>query len=272
MRPAGRFASAWLAVALTACTGPACTGPESSRTSLPALDHDSRREVYDRTDLDFEAGVLYKPARGTAEGTAWTLAPLLIQEIRPGPGGDTPDPSGPTIVYYRRSSLEIGDRDYTQWTYLWPCPGAQGAQGIRMTLGEDGFPVIYEVMHDTSGARLIFVAVALEEEARNAFGAPLPGRRFTVEPSVEQAPDVVVGGLLESGPTPLGPFVYLWERGNNVNTVICRCMPSRVISIPGTATYDLAPLDPSTAPKSIRHLWTARPLDLESGLRLGSRL
>ena len=89
---------------------------------------------------------------------------------------------------------------------------------------------------------------------------------------MEQAPDVVVGGLLESGPAPLGPFVYVWEQGRNVNAVICRCMPSRVISIPSTATYELAPLDPSTAPVPIQHLWTAHPLDLESELRLGSLL
>jgi len=258
-----RVAFACLAAALTACTG-----PEDPRTTLPALDDDSRREVYDRTDLDFESGVLYKPAEGTAEGTAWTLAPLLIQEIRPERGTEGPEPSGPTIVYYRKSSRQIGDREYTQWTYLWSHPDTESAQGIRMTLGEDGFPAIYEVLHDSSGARLIFVAVTLEEEAREAFGAPLPGRRFAVEPSVEQAPDVVVGGLLESGPAPLGPFVYLWERGRNVNTVICRCMPSRVISIPNTATYDLAPLDPRTAPETLQNLWAAHPLDLESVLRL----
>jgi len=224
--------------------------------------------VYDRTDLDFEAGVLYKPAEGTAEGTAWTLAPLLIQEIRPEPDTGIPEPPGPTIVYYHESRLKIGVREYPQWTYLWSHPDTEGAQGIRMALGEDGFPAIYEVLHDSSGARLIFVAVTLEEEAKDAFGSPLPGRRFAVERSVEQTPDVVVGGLLESGPTPLGPFVYVWEQNRNINTVICRCMPSRVISIPSTATYDLAPLDSSTAPESIQRLWTAHPLDFESDLRL----
>jgi len=264
MRLPRRVASACLAVALTACTS-----PQVSRTPLPALDDDSRREVYDRTDLDFEAGVLYKPAEGTAEGTAWTLAPLLIQEIRPEPSADTPDPSGPTTVYYRQSSLQIGGREYERWTYLWSHPDTESAQGIRMTLGEDGFPAIYEVLHDSSGVRLVFVDVTLEEMAKDAFGLPLPGRRFAVEPSVEQAPDVVVGGLLESGPAPLGPFVYVWEQGRNVNAVICRCMPSRVISIPKTATYELAPLDPSTAPAPVQHLWTAHPLDLDSELRLG---
>ena len=266
-RPRG-VAFACLAVALTACTGPG----ESRTTARPALDDDSRREVYERTDLDFEAGVLYKPAEGTAEGAAWTLAPLLIQEIRPGRGSNTPDPSGPTIVYYRQSSLQMEGRDHTQWTYLWSRPDTELAQGIRMTLGEDGFPEVYEVMRDSSGARLIFVAVTLEEEAKDAFGAPLPGRRFAVEPSVEQAPDVVVGACLESGPTPLGPIVYVRERDGNVNTVICRCMPSRVISIPNSETYVLAPLDPGTAPETLRNLWTAHPLDLESVLRLRCRL
>jgi hypothetical protein len=267
MRLPGRAASACLAAALTACAG-----PEIPRTPLPALDEDSRREVYDRTDLDFESGALYKPAEGTAEGAAWTLAPLLIQEIRREPGADTPDPSGPTTVYYRQSSLQVGGREYERWTYLWSHPDTESAQGIRMTLGEDGFPAIYEVLRDSSGARLVFVDVTLEERARDAFGSPLPGRRFAVEPSVEQAPDVVVGGLLESGPAPLGPFVYVWGRGGNVNTVICRCMPSRVISIPNTATYNLAPLDPSTAPVQIQHLVPPHPLDLDSELRLGSLL
>jgi hypothetical protein len=77
--------------------------------------------------------------------------------------------------------------------------------------------------------------------------------------------------LLESGPTPLGPFVYVWQEDKNVNTVICRCMPSRVTSIPTTATYDLAPLGSSTTHSPVRDLWAAQADRLETALRLTTR-
>jgi hypothetical protein len=256
-----RVAVACVVVALSACDGPG-----DSRTATP-FDESARRAVYDRTDLDFEAGILYKPAEGTVDGKAWTFAPLLIQEVpRPDSVG-LDQPSAPTVVYYRESSTRIGGRDYSQWSYVWSYPDAESVQGIRLTVGADGFPAVYEVLHDSSGARLLFVADVLEQEARETFGARLPGRRFTVEREVEQTPDVVVGGTLESGPTPLGPFVYVWEGSRDVNTVICRCMPSRVVSIPTTATYDLEPLDPSAAPATLRELLRERAPAVEQVLR-----
>jgi hypothetical protein len=261
IRP-GRAALWCVAAALTAC------GVSERERPTSRLDDDSRREVYDRTDLDFEAGVLYKPTEGRAEEDAWTLAPLLIEES-PMPGVDGADePSGPAVVYYERTITLFAGREYAQWSYLWSYPDTGTAQGVRMTIGADGFPSIYEVLHDTSGARLFFVADALEQAATRKHGPRLPDRRFAVEPDVERAPDVVVGGTLESGPTPLGPFVYVRREDRNVNTVICRCMPSRVISIPSTATYDLEPLDPAGVPQAVAELSESRAADLDRSLRL----
>jgi hypothetical protein len=227
--------------------------------------------VYDRTDLDLDAGFLFKPAEGTAEGDPWTLAPLLIREVRPEEEVDAAGPpSGTAVVYYAPSTVGIGGSEYSQWSYLWSDPAYPNTQGIRITVGADGFPAIYEILRDSSGARLIFVAAAVEMRAGEAYGAAMPGRRFAVERSVEQAPDVVVGGVLESGPIPLGPFVYLWGESGNVDTVICRCMPSRVISIPSTTTYDLAPLEPGSAPDAIRRLWNPGPSSPADMLRLAA--
>ena len=101
-------------------------------TAANVLDESSRREVYDRTDLDFEAGLLFRPAEGTAEGVPWTLAPLLIRETGPRADADVEPSPGPAIVYYTPSTVEIGGSGYSQWSYVWSDPACENAQGIRI--------------------------------------------------------------------------------------------------------------------------------------------
>jgi hypothetical protein len=151
------------------------------------------------------------------------------------------------VVYAHAGIVELQGREYDRRTYLWTVGPSSRAQGIRATLGSDGFPTLYEVLTDASGARLIFVAQALEEAAIGQFGDPLAGRRFTIERAVEEAPDVVVAGTLEPGPIPLGPFVYVTAPAGDVSSVICRCMESRVGAIVESLEYELVPIDELSA-------------------------
>lgn len=199
--------------------------------------------VYERTDRDFDTAILFRPD-DSAEGTPqWTLAPLLI--VQNGRAG-----SAPPVVSYERTA--------TGWTYRWSDVDGSRSQGFHATIGEDGFPIAYEVLRDSSGARLLFVDGTLEQAAYDQHGTSLPGRRFSVERGLDAAPDVAVGGVFEPGPTPLGPFVYLWEGTGDVNVVLCRCMPSRVSDIVDSVAYPLIPYDPET---SAVELATPSPID-----------
>ena len=77
-------------------------------------------------------------------------------------------------------------------------------QGIRITLNSAGQPAIWEVLADGSGAELIFVSQSLEAAALAEFGKPLPGRRYAIERSVEEAPSVVVARVIDDGPMAHG--------------------------------------------------------------------
>lgn len=217
----------------------ACRGSVTERS---VLDDAARRLIYDRADRVFETAVLLTPT-AEEQGRALDLAPLLLQEVEPGA------PLDPTrVVYLYSGTVEILGERHEQRTYLWELPAAgdaeaSSAQGVRMTLGRDGFPAIYEVLTDSSGARLIFVTATLEGAAVGEFGDPLAGRSFAIERAVEETPDVVVAGILEPGPIPLGPFLYLTRESSDIAAVICRCMESRVETVAENLGYELRPID-----------------------------
>ena len=198
----------------------------------PPLDDATRRELYSREGETFGSALLWKPAGDESSGVVFDLAPLLLQE------SDSPDPSGAPEVLATESTSEVRGGSCPQLTYSWRYPAS--VQGVRMTLGADGFPAIFEVFGDSSGARVIFVASSLEEAASAEFGDPLPGRRFAIERPTAETPGVVVAGTLEPGPAPLGPFVYLSAGEHDVIALICRCMPSRVEIVLDSAEYPLA--------------------------------
>jgi len=223
-----------LAGACGLCSLGACVEPGGA-----ALDDAGRRALYERADRMFATARLWKPAAGTPEDAAAPLAPLLIEEAV----GDDP-PTTPPAVHRGTSTVTIHGRDYARESYTWRDPAtASGLQGIRLTLGSDGFPAVYEVLADSSGAHVIFVSTSVESAAVAEFGGPVPGRRFAVERPVSEAPGVVVVSEIEPGPTPLGPFVYLSRATHDVHTLICRCMPAQVQEILDSRDYPLRPRD-----------------------------
>ena len=134
-----------------------------------------------------------------------------------------------------------------QFNYVWfqtePNSDLRRPQGVRITFDPDGKPIVWEVLRDDSGARLLFVSQSLEAEAMTNHPAPLPGRRFWVERAVNDDPDVVVARIIDDGPVPMGPILYLDSTSHDVITLICRCMDAQADELVGTGTYGLATLD-----------------------------
>jgi hypothetical protein len=150
-------------------------------------------------------------------------------------------------VYVQTDTVSINGRDHLRLTYLW-CysavlsPPAHAMQGVRITLNTAGEPSIWEVLADPSAAALIFVSESVESAAHAQYGVPLPGRRFAVERSWSQAPNVVVARVIDDGPTPMGPLVYLRAGTRSVGTLTCRCMPAQAQRLLQTRVYRLAPV------------------------------
>lgn len=237
----------------------------SSDHSAGGLSAARRAGIYERATVEFTNATLFKPVEGELTNSlAFKLAPLIIQEVADengeaglrrdcfgrlsnSNGRVTVDKAKPTI-YAHQGVLTIHGQPHGQVTYLWwyaaeADAGGSSAllvQGVRITLDSDGFPAIWEVLADSSGAELIFVAQSVEAAAAKEFGAPRSGRHFAVERSVVEQPNVVVARVVDDGPVAMGPIVYLRAAMRDVNTIVCRCMPAQAKNLVGTENYELA--------------------------------
>ncbi|HEV2208809.1 MAG TPA: hypothetical protein VG167_08530 [Verrucomicrobiae bacterium] len=226
--------------------------------------------VYERANIHFAAVDLYKPRETNVTDLEFKLAPLVLQEVAPRDnsqgkqedqfgaldfekGRPALDRSKPTI-YVMVEPVQIQRTSYLQLTYFWfyalKRPTSQRAlpvQGVRITLNSAGAPVVWEVLADSSGPELIFVADSLERASAAEFGLPLPGRKFAIEQRVAKEPRVVVARVISDGPLPMGPIIYLSRATHRVATLVCRCMPAQAGQTRRSCTYDLIPLNPSAA-------------------------
>jgi hypothetical protein len=255
----------WLVV-LAGCVG--LVGIAGCRSETAALvdrfDHQRERAALEnRAALIFTNAVLVKP-RETIPATdlAFALAPLLLREVL-----DTAVSSnfGPARIFFQPGMVQLGGIARPQMTYLWTGEGGnQLACGVRLTLDTRGLPVIWEVLDDRPGARVVFVSRSLEERAKAAFGAPVPDRRFAVEQSRQIAPEVVVARVVEDGPVAMGPIVHQTV-SQEISAVICRCMAPQARQLVATMYYELQPLSDE---KKNRFQFLERNLELEGQLRL----
>ena len=239
-------------------------------THLPA--EQLRAKIYQRATNEFAVAEFFKPAELKTNDLAFSLAPLILQEVNAGKEGLSGldqfgtlshsngvwvlDRSHPAI-YWQADNVQINGRAHTRLSYLWCCasapggqhadPGALPLQGIRLTLGAAGQPVIWEVLADTSGAQLIYVSQAVEAAAVAEFGKPLPGRRYTIERRTAEAPNVIVARIIDDGPVAMGPIVYVSDGARDVSTLMCRCMPAQAKRLLGTSVYDLLPFQAGAA-------------------------
>lgn len=239
----------------------------SCRPSPPAAAKQPDIEaIRERALASFASGIMIKPDRADSDQSEFALAPIFILEEAP--ESHTPATVEQSTVTVVREGIVLDGVDRTQVTFLWPAldgedAGQPAAGMLRMTLDSDSAPVIWEASALRGDLLLIFVARSLEEAAAAEFGAPLPGRRYAIECGDMDETAVVVR-VIEDGPQPMGPFVYLDAANRNVTSVICRCMPSQVNDIAQTGYYRISPLvdTPPTARGAEDADWLSRVLRL----------
>ncbi len=251
----------------------------------------SATQLVERSTRSFKRALFYKPRENGEEAIEWTYAPLIVQEVDDGWDANPTEPFGALTpgakdrrrpaVYVATSTARLGGREHDQVTYAWrypprgpreSCLKDTGVRGVRLTLGADGMPLVWEALSTEEQRHLLFVSQSLEEAAKREFGDPLPRRTFSVERAVAEARDVVVVRVIDDGPVPMGPYVYLSTvPRRDITTVLCRCSPSQVDEFVATGYYDLLPMETTEngppdqgqhpqAPPAVR--WP-EPLDLQ---------
>jgi len=230
-----------------------------AQTETPAPASAASTAIYERAGRTFDSVQLLRPRSEQELPFDVYLAPMIVQELRPeatataigalalAESGQAEVRAESPVVYFARSHASIGGEQRDQLAFVWWYPDSQpstaSAQGVRITLGKTGIPILWEVLSDPSGARLVFVSETLEELARQHSGAPLPGRRFSVERSLEEAPHAIVARAISNGGAPLGPFVYLEAGSRAARTLLCRCSPSEFKDLSGELLFELRSVD-----------------------------
>jgi hypothetical protein len=249
-----------------------CLGPPT-RPTLSVLPY---AEIYQRATDMFDYADFLKPAEIGTNELGFTLAPLILQQVRRAEVASLPraelgaldlsngvpvlEPGRPT-VYWDIDTVQINGKSHAQFTYVWfdstepqdrahaqigsvPTDRAKAGlalQGVRITLNSSGQPAIWEVRSDASGASVFFVSHSLEAAAAAEYGKPLPRRRYAIERSTEASPEAVVARVIDDGPVAMGPILYLSASRGLISTVICRCMPAQAKKIVSSGTYQLLP-------------------------------
>jgi hypothetical protein len=229
----------FLAASLSACS--------RSESPLPAT---TCTDLQNRVTNSFPRVVMFKSAASGADQPAPAqLAPILIQQL---PEAAEPNAAlaelttalGMPAVSAYSNVITLGGKSVPQFTYWWTYaqatpdgPPGSSQQGIRITLNSAGAPVIWEVLDDSTGADVIYVAQSVEVLARAEFSSPQPDRKFSVEQSLAAAPRTVVANVIDDGPALMGPIVYLEAAARNVSAVICRCMPAQFEQLLGQRDY-----------------------------------
>jgi hypothetical protein len=233
-----------------------CAAPPMAHPSI------SREQVQLEAHRVFARAVLHKPNPTPWESLAVSLAPLFVWELASGeqlsdlehrqfgmPDGARSVDSSRPAIYGALEEVVLGGQSYQQIAYAWLVPSSPPAPGrmagLRITLNSAGAPVLWEPLYTNEGAgrRVFFVAQSLESAARAHYGAPLPGRQYSIERSATDAGAAFVPRILEDGPIPMGPMVYLQAGTGRLSSILCRCMPALVENVVGTATYDVLPME-----------------------------
>lgn len=258
-----------------------------ARDPRPALAEQTADRIHARAALWFTNAFLYKPVPREPADLAWTLAPLIIQETSQARGSGSAfgrpnlEPPAalaeahPPRVYFESDAIPLQERFHSRFSYWWSGPDSSDkgldnskVQGVRLTLDSAGAPVIWEILTDPSGMDVIFVAQSLEQAAQKQFGAPLPGRRFSIEAAWSNAPTTVVARVIDDGPVPMGPIVYLSGDGRTISTLICRCMPAQASNLVAASFYQLVPQSLPRNGPSAGVIRAAYDAPLERRLRL----
>ena len=143
-------------------------------------------------------------------------------------------------------SIKINGLDHPQVTYIWQHAAAGDSPamvriGLRITIGSDGFPIVWEVLDSRQQSSILYVSRSAENLAAAQFGAPLTDRHLSIEQSFDQARDVIVVRALEDGPIPMGPYIYA-DAASQITSILCRCSPTQVDEFLLEKQYQVEPM------------------------------
>jgi hypothetical protein len=218
----------------------------------------------------FSAVQIWKPSATALASPLAMLPPFILAEtgsgftqpmgLAMGSGAAVEATTNHSVVYVHSDTLALEGRAHARVTDWW-VSAAGSAMGLRLTLNSAGAPVLWEVADHRWPRQLVFVARSLETAAAAAFGEPLPGRAVVIERSAESAPHTTVVRILEDGPVPMGPMVYVAGTPPEVASVICRCMPAQAVAVAGMGEFEVEIAEP------LVRLWLARRgVELDAGL------
>jgi hypothetical protein len=233
----------------------------------------ARQEIHRRALGEFGHVSFFKPGIHETTSGAIKLAPLILEQMSESKR-DATQLEADRIVWSYPSRAEIQGRDHEQRVYFWEQQRAASAvsyQGIRITLNPAGDPSIWEVLNDSKGAEIIWVSQSLEIAAAKEFGPALAGRLCSVERALSETPRVVVPHLVDDGPMPMGPILYIAE-GGDIHVVACRCSAAPAQTLEAQGVYRLEEISPESAEQQLRSGPAAQswfdPGRLETRLRL----
>jgi len=224
----------------------------------------SAEDVYARAQVTFDRAIMYKPAEPSSGLVEPVDSPLIVQEVidagasaaplsgigivYAGPDGAWHVDAASPAVYVARGSDFIGGEIRPQTVFAWCHEAALSSKtstvvcrGLRVTYDAEGFPIVWEVLDPSLRADIVFVSNALEQAAEARYGEVLEGRRHRVERAMTDDTGAIVPRVLDDGPMPMGPYVYLDAERGEVATVLCRCMASQVEQFVATTTYQVLP-------------------------------
>ncbi|NOX59528.1 MAG: hypothetical protein GXP29_11825 [Planctomycetes bacterium] len=162
------------------------------------------------------------------------------------------DPSEPTVYSYNTTAKIDGQR-LRQLNYVWwfperpemvqddPAAGHIDGAMLRITLDGSGNPIIVESSLNCGCGHVVFVSNSLESSAREAFGSPLPGKRFSVEKNVFVKKNVFVIGTFDESGSEVRPIILSAAGYHEVCQVRFNATESlRALSIAEDDSYRLA--------------------------------
>lgn len=228
------------------------------------LTNETLEAIREGTRREFGRSRFCKPRKVDSSLKGHEFAPLIVEELSESKSTIVPPMHlrnafadrtlfKPATVYFHKGEVKVSGQELEQILFLWAYPRRDGGwgpelraniRGVRVILGTDGMPVVWEAIGGVMGNRVFYVANSIENAAKQEFGEPFPGRHFSIERGAEVVPNVVVARVLDDGPVPMGPYVYVDASSErNVTTLHCRCSPSQFDEVAETLEYELLPLD-----------------------------
>ena len=138
------------------------------------------------------------------------------------------------VVYAYTSEAKIHDRRHPQVAYAWwfphrpamtandPAAGHIDGDTLRVTLGSDHKPAVFEVMQSCGCGHLVYVSERVEQLARREFGEPKPEDVLAVQRKTGNPHGLIVMGTIAVPSEEPRPWVAIVPGYHSVLGVMCK--------------------------------------------------